>query len=156
MPARSSAPSRLPFVIGAAAVVLAFGGGVAWKASADKAAAAATARQHWTLVRQSIVARLNQPYPIELGAVWAMHGGRICGLVNGKGSFGGLTGMTPFFTESGRVVFSLDQDPAIFGRTWLDCVGDMYLPLASGTTTEGFCGTKAGAARCKAAGVTGS
>ena len=157
MPARRTVPSRLPLILGAAVVALAaIGGAVVYlKAGADKAAAKAKAEQQWRSVRQAVMARLNQPAPIELGAVWAMHGGRICGLVNGKGSFGGLTGMTPFFTESGRVVFSFDQDPSIFGRTWLDCSGDMWVPLAPGTTTEGFCGTRTGAARCHAAGVTG-
>ncbi len=157
MPARRTSPSRLPVIIGAVVLVLALAGGAGFylKTSAEKAAATAKARQQWTSVRQAMVARLNQPAPIELGEVWAMHGGRICGLVNGKGSFGGLTGMTPFFTEGGRVVFSFDQDPSIFGRTWLDCSGDMYVPLVAGTTTEGFCGTQAGAKRCHALGVTG-
>jgi hypothetical protein len=156
MPTRQSSTSHVPLILGAIVLVLALGGGgfAYWKAGADKAAAAAKAQQQWAGVRQFVIARLNQPAPIELGAVWAMHGERICGLVNGKGSFGGLTGMTPFFTEGGRVVFSFDQDPSIFGRTWLDCSGDMWVPLVAGTTTEGFCGTKAGAVRCHAAGVT--
>lgn len=145
-------------IIGGAVLVLALaGGGLLWaKAGADKAAATEQAQRQWTEVRRKVEARLNQPYPIELGAVWAMHGGRICGLVNGKGSFGGLTGMTPFYAEGTHVVFSFDQDSSIFGRVWLDCSGDPYVPLVAGTTTEGFCGTKAGAARCRAAGVTGS
>jgi len=158
MPARSRTSSRLPLILGALAVVLAAAGGglYVWKAGADKAAATVKAKQQWALVRKAIVTRLNQPAPIELGAVWAMHDGRICGLVNGEGSFGGLTGMTPFYAEGRHVVFSFDQDPSIFGRVWLDCSGDKWIPLVAGTTTEGFCGTRAGAARCKAAGVTGS
>jgi hypothetical protein len=158
MPARrSAAPSRLPLILGALFVLLALAGGgdLYWKAGADKAAAAAKAQKQWTVVRQTMVARLNQPFPLEMGAVWAMHGGRLCGLVNGKGSFGGLTGMTAFYAEGAHLVFAFDQDNSIFGRIWLDCSGDMWIPLVAGTTTEGFCGTKAGAARCKAAGVTG-
>jgi hypothetical protein len=159
MPARrSTASSRLPLILGAVILVLALAGGgfLFWKSAADKAAATAKAKQEWVSVRQVVVTRLNQPAPIELGAVWAMHGGRICGLVNGKGSFGGLTGMTPFYAEGTHVVFSFDQDSSLFGRVWLDCSGDMYVPLVAGTTTEGFCGTKAGAVRCKAAGVKSS
>ena len=158
MPARrSSAPSRLPLIVGVAVIVLAVIGGGAFylKAGADKAAAKAKAEQQWAAVHQTLIARLSQPFPLELGAVWAMHGGRICGLVNGKGSFGGLTGMTPFYAEGTHLVFSFDQDSSVFGRVWLDCSGDMWLPLVAGTTTEGFCGTKAGAARCKAVGVKG-
>jgi hypothetical protein len=154
---RSSAPSRLPRIVGAIVLVLALAGGgfVFSKAAADKAAATAKAKQQWTQVRQIMVTRLNQPFPIELGAVWAMHGGRLCGLVNGKGSFGGLAGMTPFYAEGTHLVFTYDQDNSIFGRIWLDCSGDMWIPLVAGTTTEGFCGTKTGAARCRAAGVKG-
>jgi hypothetical protein len=149
------APTRTPWMIAGAATVLAavIGGYLYWKARADHAAAMAQARMRWPIVRQAMVTRLAQPFPIELGAVWAMHGGRICGLVDGKGSFGGLTGMTPFFTEGGTVVFSFDQDPAFFGRTWLDCSGDKWVPLVAGTTTEGFCGTRRGAVRCRAVGV---
>ena len=158
MPARrSSSPSRLPLIAGAVVAVLALigAGAFSFKAVAHKAAAKVKAEQQWTAVHQIMTTRLNQPYPLELGAVWAMHGGRLCGLVNGKGSFGGLTGMTPFYAEGTHLVFSFDQDSSVFGRIWLDCSGDMWIPLVAGTTTEGFCGTKAGAARCKAAGVTG-
>ena len=149
-PRRKTAQSRTPWVIGVAVLVLAAAGAgyLHWKAGVQRASATINAKQTWAGVRQNIVARLRQPYPIELGAVWAMHTGQICGLVNGKGSFGGLTGMTPFFTEGGRVVFSFDQDSSIFGRTWLDCSGDMWIPLVAGTTTEGFCGTKLGATKC--------
>ena len=147
---RNAPPSRTPWIIGAAVLVLALAGAgfLHWKSGADRAAAAVRDRQQWTGVRQTIVTRLNQPAPIELGAVWATRTGRICGLVNGKGSFGGLTGMVPFFTEGQRVVFSFDRDPSLFGRTWMDCGADTWVPLVGGTTTEGYCGTKAGAAHC--------
>jgi hypothetical protein len=154
---RPSTLSRLPWIIGVVVVVLGLAGAAFahWRADTEHAAANVKAQQQWSSVHQLVVQRLSQPAPIELGAVWAMHGGRICGLVNGKGSFGGLTGMTPFYAEGRHLVFSFDQDPSIFGRVWLDCSGDQWIPLVAGATTEGFCGTKAGAARCKAAGVSG-
>jgi hypothetical protein len=154
---RRTQPSRLPWIIGGVVVVLGLAGAAFahLTAAAERNAATAKAQQQWSGVHQLVVQRLNQPAPLELGAVWAMHGGRICGLVNGKGSFGGLTGMTPFYAEGKHLVFSFDQDPSIFGRVWLDCSGDQWIPLVAGTTTEGFCGAKAGAARCKAAGVSG-
>jgi len=147
---RKTAPSRTPLIIGAVVLLLAIAGGgfLYWKAGVDRAAAAIRDRQQWAQIRQIIVQRLHQAAPIELGAVWAMHTGRICGLVNGKGSFGGLTGMTPFFADGQRVYFSFDLGSAKFDQPWLDCSGDSWIPLVAGTTTEGYCGTKAGAAHC--------
>jgi hypothetical protein len=146
----------MPVFVAAAIVAVLGGAGFFWKAAADKAAATQSAKARWAELRPFIVTRLNQPYPIELGAVWSMHGGRICGLVNGKGSFGGLTGMAPFYADGKRPVFGFDEDNTVFNRIWLDCNGDMWIPLVAGATTEGFCGTRAGAARCAAAHVTGS
>ena len=149
-PRRKTAQSRTPLIIGATVLVLALvGAGLFhWKTTADRAAATIRAQQQWAGIRQTIVSRLHQTAPIELGAVWAMHTGRICGLVNGKGSFGGLTGMTPFFTDGPRVLFSFDLGSAKFDQPWLECSGDSWIPLVSGTTKEGYCGTKAGAAHC--------
>jgi len=147
---RNSAPPVTPFIVGAVVVslVLAGGGFLYWKAGVDRAAATVRARQQWTQIRQTLVERLHQTAPIELGAVWAMHSGRICGLVNGKSSFGGLTGMTPFFTNGPQVVFGFDVGAGKFDQPWLDCSGDSWIPLVAGTTTEGYCGTRAGAAHC--------
>ena len=149
-PRRKNNPSRTPLIIGAVVLLLALAGGsgLYWKAGVDRAAATVRAQQQWTGIRQTIVTRLHQERPIELGAVWAMHTGRICGLVNGKGSFGGLTGMTPFFTDGPRVYFSFDLGSAKFDQPWLDCSGDSWIPLVAGTHTEGYCGTRAGAAHC--------
>ena len=143
-------PSPVPWIVGGAVLLLVLGAGGFgyWKAGADRAAATVRDQQAWVGIRQQIVQRLHQENPIELGAVWAMHTGRICGLVNGKGSFGGLTGMTPFFTEGGRVYFSFDLGSAKFDQPWLDCSGDSWIPLVAGTRTEGYCGTRAGAAHC--------
>lgn len=149
-PRRKTRSSRAPWVIAGVvlALVIAGAGVLHWKAGVERDAAAQRDRQQWTSIRQTIVARLHQSGPIELGAVWAMHTGRICGLVNGKGSFGGLTGMTPFFTDGPRVVFSFDLGSAKFDQPWLECSGDDWIPLVAGATTEGYCGTKAGAPHC--------
>ena len=147
---RRTVQSRTPWAIGGVVLALALAGGgyLHWKAGADRAAATIRDREAWIGIQRTIIARLNQPRPIELGAVWAMHSGRICGLVNGKGSFGGLTGMTPFFTQGSRVMFSFDLGAAKFDPPWLACSGDSWIPLVSGATTEGYCGTRAGAAHC--------
>jgi hypothetical protein len=149
-PRRKSTQTRVPWAIGGVVLVVALAGagGLYWKAGVDKAAATVRAQQQWAGIRQTIVTRLHQSNPIELGAVWAMHTGRICGLVNGKSSFGGLTGMTPFFTQGAQVFFSFDLGSAKFDQPWLECSGDSWIPLVAGTHTEGYCGTRAGAAHC--------
>jgi hypothetical protein len=140
---------RTPWVVGGLVLLAIVTGGFAhWKAGVDRAAAEVRAKQQWAVVRPNLVERLHQPDPIELGAVWSMHSGRICGLVNGRGSFGGLMGMTPFFTDGQRVVFRFDTDQTRFGAPWLDCNGDRWIGLVRGSTEEGFCGTKDGASRC--------
>lgn len=115
---------------------------------AAKVEAQKAARVRFPIIRAAIVKRLNQPHPIELGAVWAMHSGRICGLVNGEGSFGGLTGMTPFYADGTRVTFALDSDPDLFAGPWVDCSQDMWVVVVGGSTEEGICGVKAHADRC--------
>ena len=118
---------------------------------ADRAAkviAEKDGRARFPVIRAAIVKRLNQPHPIELGAVWAMHSGRICGLVNGEGSFGGLTGMTPFYADGTHVTFALDSDPDVFAGAWVECGQDMWVVVVGGSTEEGICGVKAHAAQC--------
>ena len=68
----------------------------------------------WDDARRVLTGRLRQQDPLEFGAVWATRSGMICGLVNGRGSFSGLTGMTPFAVEDGRAVFALDQTALSF------------------------------------------
>ena len=115
---------------------------------AAKVVATQEARARFPAIRAAIAKRLNQPHPIELGAVWAMHSGRICGLVNGEGSFSGLTGMTPFYADGTRVTFALDSDPDVFAGPWVDCNQDMWVVVLGGSTEEGICGVKAHADRC--------
>ena len=113
-----------------------------------KVTATQQAKARFPAVRAAIEKRLAQPHPIELGAVWAMHSGRICGLVNGEGSFGGLTGMTPFYADGAKVTFALDSDPDLFATQWVDCGQDMWVTVLGGSTEEGICGVKAHASRC--------
>ncbi len=102
----------------------------------------------WRIVRANLEARLNQANPLELGAVWATRGGQICGLVNGRGSFGGLTAMARFYTVDQRPVFHQDTEHVAFQRAWFQCLRDQYVMLHAGATEPGFCGTELGRRRC--------
>lgn len=106
------------------------------------------AQAEWRIVRANLEARLNQANPLELGAVWATRRGQICGLVNGRGSFGGLTAMARFYTVDQRPVFHQDVDHVPFQRAWFECRRDQYVMLHAGTEEPGFCGTELGRRRC--------
>lgn len=106
------------------------------------------ARTEWRIVRANLEARLNQANPLELGAVWSTRSGQICGLVNGRGSFGGLTAMTRFYTVDQQPVFHRDVDHVAFQKAWFECRRDQYLMLHQGTEEPGFCGTELGRRRC--------
>ncbi|MDB5456413.1 MAG: hypothetical protein JWP92_1998 [Caulobacter sp.] len=116
------------------------------------AAATAAARPgmeaRWIAVQARLVARLKQANPPELGAVWATRTGRICGLVNGFGSFGGLSGMVRFYTVEGAPVFGEDGRPD-FKEVWAQCDRDRWIVLHAGSDQTGFCPTKLGQARCE-------
>lgn len=131
-----------------AAVALLFGG--VWaKDQFDRHQAAVRVQANWTGAQALVAARLKQPGAIEYGGVWATHDGVVCGMVNGKGSFGGLVGMTPFYVRGGRAVFALDSTPKDFASAWAACVADDWYELVQGSRQSGFCATKAGASRCK-------
>jgi hypothetical protein len=106
------------------------------------------ARTEWRIVRANLEARLKQTNPLELGAVWSTRTGQICGLVNGRGSFGGLTAMTRFYTVDQRPVFHQDVEHVRFQKTWFQCRRDQYVMLHQGTEEPGFCGTELGRRRC--------
>ncbi|WP_297514983.1 hypothetical protein [uncultured Caulobacter sp.] len=106
------------------------------------------ARAEWRIARAHLETRLHQASPLELGAVWATRAGQICGLVNGRGSFGGLTAMTRFYTVDQRPVFHQDIDYLDFQRAWFQCRRDQYVMLHEGTMEPGFCGTELGRRRC--------
>lgn len=102
--------------------------------------------ERWQVQRVRLAQTLDQER-LELGAVWSTRDGRVCGLVNGWGSFGGLTGMTRFYTEGDRFVFSARTREG-FHPIWQDCQADRWQQLHNGTEERGFCGTRLGQERC--------
>lgn len=115
---------------------------------AQAARYAPLARTNWRIVHANLEARLQQSSPLELGAVWSTRTGRICGLVNGRGSFGGLTAMARFYTVDQQPVFHRDIDHLSFQHEWFQCRRDPYVMLNQGTMEPGFCGTELGSRRC--------
>jgi len=113
------------------------------------AAAKASALAAWRRAQPVIAARLAQPSPPEYGAVWSTHKGRICGLVNGWGSFGGLAGMTDFYVWKGKPTFKPDVPPEAFARAWGECGEDTWIELVKGSMQPGWCATRQGAKTCK-------
>lgn len=105
------------------------------------------ARTRWASVKPRLIARLAQPHALELGRVWARRDGRVCGLVNGWGSFGGLTGMTRFYAQGDEPVFKQDGRPD-FEEEWWACKRDRYVIIREGSEETGFCPTKLGRERC--------
>jgi hypothetical protein len=119
----------------------------------DKAEAMPRAQANWKVVRAQVASRIeNGQYPLELGAVWTTHAGRICGLVNGGSAFGGLTGMMPFYQEGDRVRFKIETDPLTWAGGWRECNNDMWLELNQGSYETGYCATRRGQSRCKTVG----
>ena len=106
----------------------------------------------WPRTRQLLAARLHQGDPLEFGAVWATHSGMICGLVNGRHSFSGLAGMTPFAVDGDQTVFALDQTALNFASYWRQCMTDRWITILDGSMEAGGCATKLGQARCITAG----
>lgn len=106
------------------------------------------ARTEWRIVQANLDARLDQTLPLELGAVWSTRTGQICGLVNGRGSFGGLTAMTRFYTVDQQPVFHQDVEHVAFQQAWFQCRRDQYVMLHAGTMEPGFCSSEAGRRHC--------
>lgn len=105
------------------------------------------ARVRWASVKPRLIARLAQPHALELGRVWARRDGRVCGLVNGWGSFGGLTGMTRFYAQGDEPLFKQDGRPD-FEEEWWACKRDRYVVIREGSEETGFCPTRLGRQRC--------
>jgi hypothetical protein len=103
----------------------------------------------WPPARRLVAGRLRQAEPLEFGAVWATRSGMICGLVNGWGSFGGLTGMTPFAVAHGRAVFLADVGQLAFASYWRSCIDDPWITLIEGSMKPGYCETRVGQVRCR-------
>ncbi|KSB88689.1 hypothetical protein AS593_19840 [Caulobacter vibrioides] len=106
------------------------------------------AARRWAVVHPALVARLKQSRELELGGVWMMRTGRVCGVVNGKTSFGGFTGMTQFYTDGDTPVFPYD-DRGGFRETWRLCDRDRWAVIRQGSDETGFCATKFGQTRCR-------
>jgi hypothetical protein len=127
--------------------------GIHAKDGRDKAEAMQQAQAQWKLVRAQVASRIdNGQYPLEFGAVWMTHAGRICGLVNGGSAFGGLTSMTPFYQDGHTVRYRIETDALDWADGWRDCNNDMWLELNHGSYEVGYCATRRGQARCKDAG----
>jgi hypothetical protein len=117
-------------------------------ASGDRLPAAQVmGRVRWAQVKPRLIDRLNQPHALELGRVWATREGRVCGLVHGWGSFGGLTGMTRFYTVGDQPVFKQDHR-GDFENEWWACKRDRYVIIREGSEETGFCPTRLGRERC--------
>jgi hypothetical protein len=80
--------------------------------------------------------------------VWSTRTGQICGLVNGRGSFGGLTGMVRFYSVQHTPVFHQDVEHLQFQQAWFQCQRDRWVQLHAGAEEPGFCGTELGKRRC--------
>jgi hypothetical protein len=121
---------------------------------AEVAAGRPRAEAKWRVVRAMLVWRLDQHNPLEFGAVWSTRTGIVCGLVNGWGSFGGLTGMTRFIAVNDAPAFiddaPNDQAAQRFDLQWLRCRSDPWIILRGGSAEAGFCATRWGRRRCKA------
>jgi hypothetical protein len=104
--------------------------------------------EHWKAARQAVADRLKQTEPLEFGAVWATHSGLVCGVVNGRGSFGGLTGMTPFAVDGNHAVFALDVSPLQFAPYWRACITDQWITILEGSMEASWCATRRGQERC--------
>ncbi|PIB90887.1 hypothetical protein [Caulobacter sp. FWC2] len=114
----------------------------------ELARARPAAEAEWRIVRANLDARLKQTLPLELGAVWSTRTGQICGLVNGRGSFGGLSSMVRFYTVDQKPVFHQDVEHVVFQKAWFECRRDPYVALHAGTLEPGFCGSEAGKRHC--------
>lgn len=114
----------------------------------ELAQARPAAEAEWGLVRANLDARLKQTLPLELGAVWATRAGQVCGVVNGRGSFGGLSSMVRFYTVDRQPVFHQDVEHNSFQHAWFQCRRDPYVMLHQGTFEPGFCGSEAGKRHC--------
>jgi hypothetical protein len=106
------------------------------------------AEAEWRIVRDRLETRLDQGAPLELGAVWSTRDGQICGLVNGRGSFGGLASMVRFYTVDRQPVFHRDADHVAFQRAWFECRRDAYVTLHSGSAEPGYCSSAQGRRHC--------
>jgi hypothetical protein len=98
------------------------------------------AEADWPVVYRRLAARLPEPPP-ELGEVWAMRTGRICGFVDDRES--GVDDMTRFYTTGG-IPHLKDDDHREYLHAWTECLNDRAVELHAGTEQTGFCATRRG------------
>lgn len=83
------------------------------------------------LAKEVVPSALKDPSSADFGEVRAMSATVACGTVNGKNSFGAMTGQTQFIFDNGRVSFA--ESGAGFGRQWnAKCVDKPHGPPPSG------------------------
>ena len=124
-------------------------GGLALKDHVDQVAARPALEADWKAVRHVLTVKLHQAAPIEVGQVWATRDHRLCGLVNGKGSFGGKTGMVRFYAVNRQPVMKFEASATHFEDGFEPCMKDHWLVVKEGSQSTGFCATKEGDRVCK-------
>jgi hypothetical protein len=110
--------------------VLGVGGLYVWH-RVSVAAAHARIEANWRTAQGPMIARLKQGHPLQYGDVWATHSTLVCGFVNGWGSFGGLSAMTPFYVWKAKPFFALDMTALAFSPGWRECLDDHWVDLVS-------------------------
>jgi hypothetical protein len=146
----ASAPTKIAGLVSIIALILVGAvlvGGVAWD-NIRREQVRPQVMAMWKPARRAVADRLKQPEPLEFGAVWATHDRMICGVVNGWGSFGGLTGMTPFVVAGSHAVFLLDVGAQDFAPYWRQCIADKWITILEDSMETGFCATRRGQSRC--------
>lgn len=87
--------------------------------------------QSAVLAKQIVPSAMKDPSSVEFGNVWGMSATVACGFVNGKDSFGAMTGQTRFILDDGRVSF--ENGERAFARHWNSaCVDKPHVPAPSG------------------------
>ena len=109
---------------------------------AELKAARPRAWADWVVVYGRLYRRLPQPPP-ELGEVWTVRSGRICGVVNSKEA--AVHHMTRFYTVN-RVPVLREDDERQYIPAWLDCLDTRWFELHAGTEQTGFCASALGRA----------
>jgi hypothetical protein len=118
----------LLLIAGLVCLLPAAGGLFLWRQASAKAAHVRI-EVGWRGAQAPLVARLKQGHPLQYGDVWATHTGLICGFVNGWGSFGGLSAMTPFYVWKNKPFFAPDISVLDFAPGWRECLGDHWVDL---------------------------
>jgi hypothetical protein len=104
----------------------------------ERAQAGPEARAVWLRLLPRLEARLASDRPLELGAVWATRGFRICGFANAREE--AVDDMTPFYSDAGALRLKRDGARRFF-KIWPECLKDPYVRIREGEETEGSCGS---------------